>query len=133
MPARRYRALHSQLSSLCLQDCMRSRRRSFIPSACITKNRIAGFEMASRETLNSSLIHPRVVFRSTLLTNPHAIILAHNHPSGETVSSNADKRVTEIRVEAGNLMEEVLNQVILGCAGRYFSLKEKGLMSNLFY
>lgn len=113
MPARRYRALHSQLSSLYLQDCMRSRRWSFIPSACITKNRIAGFEMASRETLNSSLIHPRVVFRSTLLTNPHAIILAHNYPSGETVPSNADKRVTEIRVEAGKLLSIAVAELVI--------------------
>lgn len=55
-------------------------------------------------TLNSSLIHPKAVFKGALLTNPHAIILAHNHPSGETVPSNADKRVTEIRVEAGKLL-----------------------------
>lgn len=66
-------------------------------------------------TLNSSLIHPKAVFKGALLTNPHAIILAHNHPSGETVPSNADKRVTEIRVEAGKLLSiAVVDHVIIG-------------------
>ena len=86
-----------------------------------TSNKIVGFEMVSKGTLNSSLVHPREVFKGALLANAHAIILAHNHPSGKTEPSSADKRVTEILVKAGNLMEvQVLDQVILGCTGSYF-------------
>lgn len=96
-----------------------------------TKNKIVGFEMVSKGTLNSSLVHPREVFKGALLANAHAIILAHNHPSGEVDPSHADKSVTEILVKAGQLLNvEVLDHVILGCTGSYFSLREKGLMNN---
>ena len=96
-----------------------------------TKNKIVGFEMVSRGTLNSSLVHPREVFKGALLANAHAIILAHNHPSGEVDPSHADKSVTEILVKAGQLLNvEVLDHVILGCTGSYFSFREKGLMNN---
>lgn len=96
-----------------------------------TKNKIVGFEMVSRGTLNSSLVHPREVFKGALLANAHAIILAHNHPSGEVDPSHADKSITEIFRKAGQLLNvEVLDHVIIGCTGRYFSLREKGLMNN---
>ena len=96
-----------------------------------TKNKIVGFEMVSKGTLNSSLVHPREVFKGALLANAHAIILAHNHPSGEVDPSHADKSVTEILVKAGQLLNvEVLDHVILGCTGSYFSFREKGLMNN---
>lgn len=96
-----------------------------------TKNKIVGFEMVSRGTLNSSLVHPREVFKGAILANAHAIILAHNHPSGEVDPSIADKVVTEKLSTCGSLMEiQILDHVVIGSTGRYFSFREQGLLNN---
>lgn len=95
-----------------------------------TKNKIIGFEMVSRGTLNASLVHPRDVFKGALLANAHAIILAHNHPSGDTEPSHADKSVTETLVKAGQLMNvEVLDHVIIGSNGSFFSFRDHSLIN----
>jgi DNA repair protein RadC len=70
-----------------------------------TKNEVIGIQMISRGTLNASLVHPREVFKGALLANAHAVILAHNHPSGNIEPSNADKTVTEALVSAGKLLD----------------------------
>lgn len=96
-----------------------------------TKNKIVGVEMVSRGTLNASLIHPRGVFKGAILANAHAVILAHNHPSGDVEPSHADKSVTEILRKAGELLSiEILDHVIIGSAEAYLSFNEKGLMNN---
>jgi len=92
---------------------------------------IVGLDMISRGTLNASLVHPREVFKGAILANAHAIILAHNHPSGEVDPSTADKMVTEKLSSCGNLMEiQILDHVVIGSTGRYFSFREQGLLNN---
>ena len=94
-----------------------------------TKNRVIGMEMISRGTLNATLIHPREVFKGALLANAHAVILAHNHPSGDVEPSNADKNVTTMLVDAGNLLDvKVLDHVIIGSKGGYFSFRESSML-----
>jgi len=79
-------------------------------------------EMISKGTLNASLVHPREVFKGALLANAHAIIIAHNHPSGDVEPSIADKTSTEKLVDAGKLLNiEILDHVIIGSKGGYFS------------
>ena len=86
-------------------------------------------EMISRGTLNATLIYPREVFKGALLANAHAVILAHNHPSGDVEPSNADKNVTSMLVDAGNLLDvKVLDHVIIGSKGGFFSFSESSLM-----
>jgi len=63
-------------------------------------------EMISKGTLNASLVHPREVFKGALLANANALILAHNHPSGNVEPISADKQVTDTLVKAGKLMDE---------------------------
>lgn len=83
-----------------------------------TKNKIVGVEMVSRGTMNSSLVHPREVFKGAILANAHAVILARNHPSGDVEPSHADKSITEILRKAGELLSiEILYHVIIGRAG----------------
>ena len=94
-----------------------------------TKNRVIGMEMISKGSLNATLIHPREVFKGALLANAHAVILAHNHPSGDVEPSNADKIVTTTLIDAGKLLDvKVIDHVIIGSKGGYYSFSESSLM-----
>lgn len=94
-----------------------------------TKNQVTGMEMVSKGTLNASLVHPREVFKGALLANAFAIIVAHNHPSGDVQPSNADKTITETLVKAGRLLDvKILDHVIIGQGGGYFSFRDSTTM-----
>jgi DNA repair protein RadC len=96
-----------------------------------TKNEIIGMEMISKGTLNASLVHAREVFKGALLANANALILAHNHPSGDVEPSSADKQVTAKLVDAGKLLDvKILDHVIIGSKGGYFSFSEASLISG---
>ncbi len=69
-----------------------------------TKNRVTGINTVSVGVLDSSLAHPREVFKAAILGNAAAIILAHNHPSGDPTPSQEDKRVTQRLRDAGTTL-----------------------------
>jgi DNA repair protein RadC len=82
----------------------------------------------TRGILNSSLVHPREVFREAIAERAAAIILVHNHPSGDPTPSADDRSVTEQLVAAGRLLDiPVHDHVIIG-RGRYTSFAEAGLL-----
>jgi DNA repair protein RadC len=82
----------------------------------------------SRGILNSSLVAPREVFRAMIAANAAAVILAHNHPSGDPTPSPDDRIITEQLVAAGRLLDiPVHDHIILG-DGRYVSFVESGLI-----
>jgi DNA repair protein RadC len=82
----------------------------------------------TRGILNSSLVHPREVFREAIVERAAAIILVHNHPSGDPTPSRDDQLVTEQLVTAGRLLDiPVHDHVIIG-RGRYVSFAETGLL-----
>jgi DNA repair protein RadC len=82
----------------------------------------------TRGILNSSLVHPREVFREAIAERAAAIILVHNHPSGDPTPSVDDRLVTEQLVTAGRLLDiPVHDHVIIG-RGRYASFAEAGLL-----
>lgn len=92
------------------------------------KNSVLGVESITRGTLTASLVHPREVFRPAIRRRAHAIILAHNHPSGDPSPSREDREVTKRLIEAGKLIGiEVLDHLIVG-NGRYTSFRERGLV-----
>jgi DNA repair protein RadC len=99
-----------------------------------TKHMVLAVEEVTRGTLNESLFHPREAFRPALARQAHAVILVHNHPSGNPKPSDADLHVTRHMKEAGALLQiELLDHVILGAprAGdekNYFSFKNEGLL-----
>ncbi len=77
-------------------------------------------------TLNSSLIHPREIFSAAIEEGAAAIILLHNHPSGDPLPSEEDEEVTAQLVQAGKIIGiEVLDHIIIGHK-KYFSFKEHG-------
>ena len=97
-----------------------------------TRRRMIGVQNISQGTLDTILVHPREVFASAILKNAAAIILVHNHPSGDPTPSEADIKVTRDLIRAGQLMKiEVLDHVILGRRTEerprdYVSLRESG-------
>ena len=91
-----------------------------------TKNVIIACEEVSRGSLNSSIVHPREVFNRAIKRSAAAIILIHNHPSGDPTPSQEDINITRRLVEVGRLVGiEVLDHLIIG-DGVFTSLKEKG-------
>ena len=91
-----------------------------------TKLRVIAYHEVSRGTLDATLVHPREVFKAALLANAAAIILTHNHPSGDPIPSADDVQLTRRLVDAGALLGvEVLDHIIVG-DGRYYSFKEGG-------
>ena len=97
-----------------------------------TRRRLIRVERISQGTLDTILVHPREVFKSAISANASAIILAHNHPSGDPTPSEADVKVTRDLIRAGQLLKiEVLDHVIIGRATEqrpkdYVSLRELG-------
>ena len=89
----------------------------------------------SKGTLNSSLVHPREIFKPAVQHSAANVILAHNHPSGDPGPSAQDIKITRKLVEAGRTMEiAVLDHVIIGRKMRegaddFLSLRESGLVS----
>lgn len=80
-----------------------------------TRRRLIGMQTLSQGTLDTLLVHPRDVFRRAIAANASAVILVHNHPSGDPTPSEADVRVTRDLMRAGQLLRiEVLDHVILG-------------------
>lgn len=93
-----------------------------------TKNHIIGLKDISIGSLTASIVHPREVFETAILHHAAAIILLHNHPSGDPTPSREDIKVTERLVKASNIMDiPILDHIILG-NGRFVSMKEKDLL-----
>lgn len=93
-----------------------------------TKNQIIKKVNVSKGTLNSSIVHPREVFKEAIKHSANAVILMHNHPSGDPTPSNEDIGLTTRIVDAGRILGiKVLDHIIIGF-DRFISLKEKNLM-----
>lgn len=82
----------------------------------------------TRGILNSSLVHPREVFREAIAERAAAIILVHNHPSGDPTPSADDRVVTEQLVAAGRLLDIPVHDHVIVGRGRYVSFAEAGLL-----
>jgi DNA repair protein RadC len=97
-----------------------------------TRRKLIKVERVSQGTLDTILVHPREVFKSAVAASASAIVLVHNHPSGDPTPSEADIKVTRDLIRAGQVLKiEVLDHVILGrpSKGRsqdYVSLRELG-------
>jgi len=91
-----------------------------------TNNAVNAFEIVTKGTLNSSLAHPREVYRSAILQNAASIIAAHNHPSGNAMPSQEDIQITKQLVEAGKIIGIPLNDHVIFTEERYYSFAESG-------
>ena len=80
----------------------------------------------SQGTLNASLVHPREVFRCAVREAAAALVLVHNHPSGDPKPSREDLEITDRLVEAGRVLGiRVLDHVVVA-EGRFYSFREHG-------
>jgi DNA repair protein RadC len=97
-----------------------------------TRRRLIRVERLSQGTLDTLLVHPRDVFKLAIAANASALILAHNHPSGDPAPSEADVKVTRDLIRAGQLLKiEILDHIIMGRRSTersqdYVSLRELG-------
>lgn len=93
-----------------------------------TKNNVIAIENISVGSLNASIVHPREVFNIAIRRSSSAIILAHNHPSGDPKPSTEDVNITKRLIEAGSIIGiNVLDHIIIG-DGIYFSMKEEEII-----
>lgn len=96
--------------------------------------KVINVNIMSMGTLNASLVSPREVFKSSILSNAASIIAVHNHPSGCVNPSKQDKLITQRLCEAGGLMDiELLDHIIVGGKNRqYYSFREENILNNNF-
>ena len=91
-----------------------------------TRRRVRGHQLLTIGTMDTILVSPREVFRAAVIACAGAVILMHNHPSGDPTPSEADIKVTRDLIRAGQLIKiEVLDHVIMGY-DRHCSLREAG-------
>ena len=118
--------IYEILTKVCRIQC--NAEEVFILITLNTKNIVTGYFEVHRGTINTSLVHPREVFKRALLNNASNIMVAHNHPSGDPNPSKEDIQITERLKEAGNLLGiNLLDHIIVG-EDKYISLKEKGIL-----
>lgn len=102
-------------------------QEKFLVILLTAKNQVIDVESVSVGTLTASLVHPREIFKVAIRRSAHAIILAHNHPSGDPTPSREDREVTMRLIQVGKLIGiEVLDHIVMG-DGRYVSFRERGL------
>lgn len=104
-------------------------REHFVVLLLDTKHHVIGIHTVSIGNLNSSLVHPREVFKAAILGNAAAIILGHNHPSGDPTPSFEDKELTKRLKAAGELLGiPVLDHIVIG-DDTHVSFQQMGLMA----
>ena len=101
---------------------------TFHSLALDVRHELLAHEVVAVGTLTSAPVHPREVFRSALRRAAAALVVAHNHPSGDPEPSPEDVAVTRRLADAGRLLGvPLLDHVVLG-EGRFVSLRERGLV-----
>jgi len=101
-------------------------RECFVVVILNTRRKVRGHHFVSHGTMDTLLVHPREVFRVAIVAAAGAVIIMHNHPSGDATPSEADIKVTRDLIRAGQLLKlEVLDHVIVG-RERHQSLRELG-------
>ena len=98
-----------------------------------TRYHLIRIEEISRGSVNESIAHPRDVFRPAVLSSAYAVVVVHNHPSGDPAPSQADHSLTRRLAEAAELLQiKLLDHVIIGAPAEsrppYFSFREAGVL-----
>lgn len=103
-------------------------REQFFVVTLDNKLKPIGINLVSVGTLNLSLVHPREVFKMAILQNSAAVLLAHNHPSGDSQPSAEDITLTKRLVECGTLLGiRIMDHLIIG-ENRYYSFADEGAL-----
>jgi DNA repair protein RadC len=105
-------------------------KESFICLHLDSKNTLVCAEVVSVGSLNASIVHPREVFKTALLSNAAALVFIHNHPSGDPTPSSEDMELTTRLCDAGKLLGiRILDHIIIG-EDRYKSFADAGLIGD---
>nr|WP_304626070.1 DNA repair protein RadC [Sporosarcina sp. BP05] len=111
-----------------MTDMASLKQEHFVVLFLNVKNEVLHKQTIFIGSLNSSIVHPREIFREAVKRSAASIVVSHNHPSGNPSPSPEDIEVTKRLIEAGSIMGiEVLDHVIIG-DHQFLSLKEKGYM-----
>jgi len=94
------------------------------------RRRVKGHQLVSIGTMDTILVHPREVFRVAIISASASLVLMHNHPSGESVPSDSDIKVTRDLIRAGEILKiDVIDHVIVG-RPNHCSMRNLGYLSN---
>ena len=121
------------VSELVGQEMRRLRTESLRVILVDTRYRLLHIEEVSVGSLNESIAHPREIFRPAITYSAYAVIVVHNHPSGDASPSQTDHSLTRRLAEAAELLQiKLLDHIIIGAPSEgnpgYFSFKEAGVL-----
>jgi len=106
-------------------------REAFFVVLLDAKNRASGYNLVSLGSLTAALVHPREVFKPAIAGSAAAVVLVHNHPSGDPSPSTEDLALTKRLCEVGELVGiRVLDHIVIGHDGAYCSLADDGLLGG---
>lgn len=92
------------------------------------KNNLIGKRVVSRGTVDQSAVYPREIFRAAIKAQASGVVLAHNHPGGDSLPSVQDKEVTRVIVQGGSILGiRILDHIIIARGG-HFSFQENNLI-----
>jgi DNA repair protein RadC len=109
-----------------VRDISDKRQEHFVCLALNGANEVIGNRVVTVGLLNSNQVHPREVFSDPIVDRAAAIILVHNHPSGDTEPSQEDVAITKRLVEAGELLGIKIHDHVIVSKNGYTSMKERG-------
>lgn len=110
------------------RDLWQETKEHFLALHLDGKNRIVCLDRVAVGSLNQCVVHVREVFKSAVLSSAAAVLLIHNHPSGDPTPSREDREITRRLKDAGDLLGiPILDHVIVG-EGEYLSFVERGLL-----
>lgn len=118
----------SDVAELVIDELRMLQQEVLIVVTLDTKNKVISKKEIFRGGLNSSLVHPREIFKEAVKESAASIIICHNHPSGDPTPSKDDINITTRLKECGQMMGiELLDHLIIG-DNRFISLKEKDIL-----
>jgi DNA repair protein RadC len=95
-----------------------------------TKNRVLAIEKMFEGTINHSMVYPREIIKSVLLLKATAVIMTHNHPTGDPEPSSEDKKVTmNVGIALFSINAKLLDHIIVG--DRYYSMADSGILETI--
>lgn len=119
----------ADVASLCAMQLRGLDREHFWALALNTKNQLLRTVEISVGSLNASIVHPRELFKEAVRLSAAAVVVVHNHPSGDPSPSGADLQLTRRLARAGEVLGiELVDHVIIGDGGAFCSLREMGAM-----
>jgi DNA repair protein RadC len=117
------------LDLLALEDEIEREKEHFYVCHLDIRNRVKLVELVSIGTLSYAVISPRETYRRAVCQGAHAIIVAHNHPSGECQPSSEDTKLTKLLFEAGNILGIALLDHIIFTPTQFFSFRDNRMQT----